>query len=291
MRDGCIAAVMVTHNGQAYVADQLNSMVRQKLPLQRIVIVDDGSTDGTVEVCQKIANDTAIPAIQIIQAPARSSKDSLYTRIAKNFEFGVSFLEDATLVFFADQDDIWKIERTEIQAERQHSTDAGLVVGDASTIDSLGSTLGESLRKHVLSEKEALMSETPSFRELLAVPCVTGATMATTAEFLTVALPIPPGWLHDRWFSLVGAATNMIDISNVAVIEYRLHESQVVGVGKVSESVSVRLWKIWSLFIVLPRRLRKAKRLGRVRSLLPEFYYLAQLIAPSGLLNKVMVRK
>ena len=45
--------VIPAHNEEAYLADTLNSVLRQSLPPTKVVIVNDNSTDGTETIINK----------------------------------------------------------------------------------------------------------------------------------------------------------------------------------------------------------------------------------------------
>lgn len=49
-----ISVAMTTYNGEKYVKEQLESILEQTKPVDEIVIMDDKSTDETVEIIKKI---------------------------------------------------------------------------------------------------------------------------------------------------------------------------------------------------------------------------------------------
>jgi len=44
-----ITAIIPAHNRAQYVGDAVESVLRQDRPVNEIIVVDDGSSDGTVE--------------------------------------------------------------------------------------------------------------------------------------------------------------------------------------------------------------------------------------------------
>lgn len=89
---------MATYNGAAYLETQLDSILSQTvLPLE-ILIGDDGSTDGTLEVIDRVGARTDIPI--------------MVTRNEQRLGYAENFLRTAgratgRLIAFADQDDTW----------------------------------------------------------------------------------------------------------------------------------------------------------------------------------------
>lgn len=49
-----ISIAMCTYNGARYVEEQLDSIINQTLPPNEIVVCDDGSTDDTAGIVEKI---------------------------------------------------------------------------------------------------------------------------------------------------------------------------------------------------------------------------------------------
>ena len=89
---------LATFNGEAYIGEQLDSLARQILLPDELVVCDDGSVDNTVAIVQEFQN--AAPfSVKIHQN-------------SKRLGFADNFLQAATKcsgdwVAFCDQDDIW----------------------------------------------------------------------------------------------------------------------------------------------------------------------------------------
>lgn len=64
MQDGVTVAIPA-HNGQAFIADAIESVLAQSFAGWRLVVCDDASTDGTREVVRRYAGD---PRIELIES-------------------------------------------------------------------------------------------------------------------------------------------------------------------------------------------------------------------------------
>jgi glycosyltransferase involved in cell wall biosynthesis len=87
-----VAVVIPLFNGAPWISATLRSVIEQTEPPSEIVVVDDGSTDGSPEIARQF------PAVRVLQNP---SKGVHHAR-----RHGVS-LTGSPLVAILDQDDLW----------------------------------------------------------------------------------------------------------------------------------------------------------------------------------------
>lgn len=97
---------MGTYNGETYIEQQLNTILRQTKAPEEVILCDDGSTDSTVSIIE-----------QFIRKNGLDGKWKLYrNKINKgypsNFYYACSLCNEE-IVFLADQDDIWKNDKIE----------------------------------------------------------------------------------------------------------------------------------------------------------------------------------
>lgn len=103
MKNPKVSIAMTTCNGEAFLEEQLNSLLTQSFSDFELIICDDGSKDNTI----KILNEYSIrdKRIKIL----RNKENKGY---AKNFLYAAS-LCSGEFIFFADQDDIWEQDKIE----------------------------------------------------------------------------------------------------------------------------------------------------------------------------------
>lgn len=99
--------VMTTYNGERFVEEQLQSIIDQSRKPDEIVIMDDGSSDGTVAIVKKLITDSDINC-------------KLYVN-KKNIGWRANFINGfhhatGDIVFCTDQDDIWCKDKIEAMA-------------------------------------------------------------------------------------------------------------------------------------------------------------------------------
>ena len=96
-----IAAIVPVYNRRALVLDGLDSIAAQTRPPQELVVVDDGSDDGTPETVEKWMEERDLPfAAKLIRAPRRANSS-----LVRND--GAAAAGDATVLAFLDSDDLW----------------------------------------------------------------------------------------------------------------------------------------------------------------------------------------
>lgn len=111
-----VSVIIPVYNGEAFLADAVASIRSQSYEPMEIIVVDDGSTDGTAAVARQLAG-----AVQYICQP-NSGPPAARNRGLKTARGDV--------IAFLDVDDLWSENKLEIQLERLARTPpADLVLG------------------------------------------------------------------------------------------------------------------------------------------------------------------
>ncbi len=229
---------LCTYNGEAYIAEQLKSILEQTRRPSEIVIFDDCSTDGTVAVAESILLADAHPQKIAWQINVNSSN----VGVSRNF-CQASEATTADIVFLCDQDDVWQPNKiAHMTAEFENDPDLTLVHTDARLIGDAGLPLGLDLfdALELRPEELALISHGMAFRVLIRRNVVTGATCAFRRTLLDVAVPFPADWVHDEWLAIIAAATGKIKCIPERLTDYRQHATNQIGIRKRSIFEKVR---------------------------------------------------
>lgn len=59
-----VSVVMCTYNGEKYLREQMDSILAQTYPIHEIIVCDDCSTDGTMNILQDSSKYTEIHEIK-----------------------------------------------------------------------------------------------------------------------------------------------------------------------------------------------------------------------------------
>lgn len=97
---------MPVYNGAAFLPEALESVVAQNYHPHEVIVVDDGSTDGSGEAATEFAKDH--PDIKVLSRPHRG--------VAAARNAGIE-AASGELIAFLDADDIWESGKLEAQAE------------------------------------------------------------------------------------------------------------------------------------------------------------------------------
>lgn len=213
-----IAILISTYNGERYLADQVRSIQEQSNHNWHLYIRDDGSKDRTPDILQKLAQDDR--RISIIDDRPEN------LGVIKSFLYLLQMV-DADYYMFSDQDDHWHSDKVD-RAYRLIS-DAGnkqlplCVHTELAVVDA-------QLRPLNLMKNGQVWDDFPHF---MFGNCITGCTMiinqALKDKINFSSLNTDQIMMHDWWFALIAAAFGKVIYDPQPSIDYRQHESNIVG--------------------------------------------------------------
>lgn len=230
--------LLATYNGEKYIREQIDSILNQTYKEFRLLISDDGSSDGTHQILEEYKNkDNRIEVF--IQ------KENL--GVVKNFEFLLEKVE-SKYYMFSDQDDIWK--ETKIEKSLNKIEEGfDLVYSDLEVVDeNLNVTYCSYWKLKGIYNK---VKKYNNFEALYLNNFVTGCTIISKKELINSFLPLPNTSkfvLHDYWISLIISQNGKIAYIEEPLIKYRQHKNNKVGSKKKSEELK-NIDEIRNLFI------------------------------------------
>jgi len=209
-----ISVALCTWNGEAFVRDQLRSILSQSVRPDEVVVCDDGSSDRTLEVLEE-PRPTSPTRIRIVRRGPNLG-------ISKNFEAAI-LAAKGEIVFLSDQDDVWnprKIER--MTAAFAQDPRVGLVYCDAHVVRAdRGPT-----HRTVFSQRPHLCKpESWPLSRLIRGTWIKGCTMALRSWLVPALVPFATGWYYDHWIGFAAAATSQVACVNEPLMDYRRHGS------------------------------------------------------------------
>lgn len=110
-----ISICMGIYNGEKYIAEQLESILKQTVPPDEVVLCDDGSSDKTVDVILGFLKENGL------EETWRLFRNETNKGYPGNFYYAMSLCK-GDIVFLADQDDIWDIHKLEYMCRALEQT-------------------------------------------------------------------------------------------------------------------------------------------------------------------------
>lgn len=217
---------MATYNGERYLEEQLNSIIRQTRLPDEIIICDDCSNDNTISIAKRFSSSA--------QFKVEIHQNLKNLGFIKNFEKAIS-LAKGDILILCDQDDVW--EKNKIQDIEDYffkNQEYGGVFSDAEVVneklESVGYNLWECVKFSERQQKCFIGGN--SFNLLINRNVVTGATLAFRSTMIKYFMPIPANCAHDLWIALIISIVSRIGIINKPLIKYRQHSMNQIGIMK-----------------------------------------------------------
>ena len=223
-----ITILMATYNGARFLPAQLDSILAQSHANWRLIVSDDGSTDGTRDVVADYARKTG--RIELIDGPRRGA--------TANFLHLIMQAGSQDWIAFCDQDDVWKTDKLARGV-------AHLTLRNGPAVYAARTTICD----------EGLRELTPAphfagpfgFRNALVQACLPGNTTIANSQALQILQAAAPAAdkagivSHDWWvYQLMSGAMADIHRDNAQVLMYRQHPRNVMGRNDTTSAQAAR---------------------------------------------------
>jgi glycosyltransferase involved in cell wall biosynthesis len=221
-----ISVAMATYNGSKYLSEQLDSIINQAYKNIEIIIVDDFSSDNTIEIIKNYQQHFSF--IHVYQ-------NSRNIGVVKSFEKAMS-LCSGEYIALSDQDDVWLPHK--LATLLDNIGDALLIHSDAKLKDEYDNMIAKS---HFNYSKKTINCR---FSDYLVANNVTGCCLMLKKELLELMPPIPDGfYIHDHYLALVASYYGTIKFLDKPLVIYRQHLSNSIGAKHPKYSEFIKLCK------------------------------------------------
>lgn len=220
-----VAVLMSTYNGEKYLREQVNSILRQQDVDIHLFIRDDVSTDSTV---------------QILKEYSRNSSNISVSYGKKNLGPGMSFMrllykigdKDFDYYAFADQDDIWLEEKLirgirKLEGVSDQSETERLLYGSNQILYKDGVECGLRYKERISLDVVSVINKN----------YISGCTFVMNRNLVKtlISAPLPEKYIidhttHDSWVILCALAIGKVIYDPESYILYRIHENNTVGI-------------------------------------------------------------
>lgn len=224
-----ISVAMTTFNGEKYIEKQIESIIHQSLPVDEIIVCDDGSTDHTVELLKKYD----VKLIQNFQ----------------NLGYKLNFKQamekcNGDYIFLCDQDDIWEKDKVKDMMHIMESHKNIHVLASSFTyIDGqdqmILTTLNKGYSNNNLYNKEVAKNALVSVLtdEFIYGNYFQGCALVMdkqTRDFVVHHFDdrLPHDWIISLYASIDGG----MYFYNKSEFKYRIHNDNSIGVSTLNQS-------------------------------------------------------
>lgn len=207
-----VSIVLGTYNGEAYLHEQLRSVLAQTWPALEIIAIDDGSGDRTVDILREYAGRDA--RIRVVVNERNLG-------FIRNFEKGCR-LAGGKYIALCDQDDYWFPEKI-----------ARMVgaIGNYPMVYCDSELCGEDLQP--LGRRISDLVHYQSFddcRQLCVFSRMYGHATLITRDLFEKASPFLEGIPHDGWLAYHATLHGGVLYLPEVLVKYRQHDANVFGV-------------------------------------------------------------
>lgn len=226
-----ISIALATYNGSKYLHEQIDSILNQSIFDFELIICDDNSSDGTVEILNEYKQkDSRIKVFQ----------NGKNLGFKKNFEKAIS-LCTGEFIAFCDQDDIWTPNHLEILINKIGVHDC--IGANAEFIDYAGNSLGITMKKFT-----PIHNIPKSLKEVFDHE-VYGNIIQGSASLIRKSLfekcPVIPNdaEYHDYWFAMNACLNKGCIYVDDVILKYRRHQNNVTSYSKFNIFTAISILK------------------------------------------------
>lgn len=229
-----ISVCIATYNGEKYLRRQIDSVLSQLGDEDELVISDDSSTDGTVDLILSYRD----KRIKLLE------RQKFHSPIF-NFENAIKHAK-GDIIFLADQDDKWLPGRVD-SALKMHEKGSDFIICNT---------------RAVYKDRVEVGRLNPFIRPYwmnLIKPSFTGCTISFKRELLDLFLPFPSTIaMHDLWMGLLAQRNYRCSFIDEPLIEYNRHEESFIARHPMSNiaRLKYRINMLWQV-IKREKELRK----------------------------------
>jgi glycosyltransferase involved in cell wall biosynthesis len=212
-----VSIALCTYNGEKFLVQQLDTLVNQTYKNLEIIAVDDGSTDGTLDILNAYAK--KYPNFIVYQNEQNKG-------FLKNFETASTYC-NGEFIAYSDQDDLWHPQKIELMVNA--IGDNMLLYHDSELIDDNNEPIG----KKMSDLFNFYRGDQPEI--FLFYNCVSGHAMLIRKSLLEYAFPLRENYFHDWWMAYVATNIGTIDFIGDALVQYRQHSTSNTDVMGLNE--------------------------------------------------------
>lgn len=224
-----ISVAMAAYNGEAFIEQQIKSIINQFHENDELIISDNGSTDQTLVIIKKfVSSDSRIKLVHC-DVPG----------VIANFNNAIAHCNNP-YIFLADQDDIWVDTKIQTMVDYfERNPQISVIMSDIIVTDNELHTVMPSFYE--------FRGSRPGVLKNIIKNSYIGCAMAFTKAFRDSYMPIPEDApMHDMWIGLMADKLHQVLLIPEKLVLYRRHSETVTTVANSSSLVQKIKWR-WKI--------------------------------------------
>jgi glycosyltransferase involved in cell wall biosynthesis len=219
-----VSVVLNSFNAEKLIGEQIDSILRQTYKNLELIVCDDHSTDGTLEIVKEYVRKDA--RVRWVQNETNLGANDRHRGICLTFHRGFG-LSKGEFIAISDADDFWLPNKIEMLTTYLLANPGVDLVFSNSEITSsdLSVKLGSLQEKQGNRRPSGLIS----IETLLERNLVAGHVTFFRRKIVPRILPFPEGWTFDSWVGLVCALNSPVGYIDECLVLYRQHGASLIG--------------------------------------------------------------
>ena len=234
------SVAMATYNGERFLREQIDSILNMLSQEDELVISDDGSKDGTLEIVREYMH--CDKRVVLVSNPNNHG-------VCGNFTNAICHCK-GRYIFMSDQDDMWIGDKINYMISFLEENNADLAVHD-------GFITNQQLEPQPKTMFERMNSTTSPWANFVRGR-FWGCCMVFRREAITYLLPFPnvsADFPHDIFVPILAGLKGGVCMTRECFIYHRLHDGNVTPTTKnsITKIIKNRLQLLWWILLRMAR--------------------------------------
>jgi len=228
-----VSVLLSSYNGEAFIEEQISSILNQRGVTVSLTVRDDGSTDNTVTILKQLASQHL--NICLLAGDNLGVANSFFSLLKNAYVDKNSSIQFYSL---SDQDDVWNSDKLLNAVTALHSQSGDNVAMYCSAIEYVDVDLNH------LRNSDIYSLDKIGFKNALVQNIATGCTIVLNRVAIAKIVAEFPDHcvMHDWWIYLIVSAFGRVIYDPNPAMKYRQHSHNVMGVAL---SASQRFRRRW----------------------------------------------